>query len=226
MSAERIFLRDEYEAFLKNPSIIWDVYDAEQDKSSFSKAEYMNYSTDKKNNREKFLKSLWNTTLEKVNVDGWNEVKRKEFTEIIVKNFKANSYAVKDENRRKPPMIKVILTLINDLRITSDFTETIKNYNSGMKKIGLDFLGVSENIEEIIGEGKIFDIDLMQCSLLQLEALLVFYTNRVEKVFESVGEGLYLLEHARRNKQDFTNGTAFISNENLKEIWKKIFVRE
>lgn len=220
LSAERIFLRDEYEALIKNPSIIWEVYDAERDKSSFAESEHMSYSTDKKKNREKFIKSLWNVTLANIDVNGWNEKKRKEFAEIIVRKFKTNSYVVKDENRRKPQLIKVILTLLNDLRVTSDFAETIKNYNNGMKKIGLDFLGVSENIEETIGEGKIFDIDLMQCSLVQLEALLVFYTNRLEKIFESVGEGLYLLEHSRRNKEDLTSRKDFISNDTLKELWK------
>lgn len=221
INAERIFLRDEYEAFLKNPSIIWEVYDSEIDKKAFDKAERMQYSTDKKKNREKFVKSFWSVTLANVDVKGWNKVKRKEFAEIIVDKFKANSNVVKDENRRKPPLIKVILTLLNDLRITSNFTETIKNHNNNMKKIGLDFLSVSENTDEMIGEGTIFDIDLMQCSLLQLEALLVFYTNRLEKVFESVGAGLFLLEHVRRNKENGLSGDDFISNDALKEVWKK-----
>lgn len=221
LSAERIFLKDEYEEFLKNPNLIWEVYDAMEDKKSFFEADYTSYSTNKNKNREKFVKSLFGLTLTKFNVDSWNDVKRKEFAEIVVNQFKSNSYVIKDENRRKPQLIKVIMTLLNDLRITSDFSETIRNHNNSMKKIGLEFLSVSDNIDEIVGDGKIFDIDLMQCSLLQLEALLVFYTNRLEKVFENVGEGLFLLEHVRRNKENGLTGNEFINNDILKEVWKK-----
>ena len=51
--------------------------------------------------------------------------------------------------------------------------------------------GVTLGIGMLIGN--IFGIDLNKCSIFQLEAILSFFMNRLEKERESLGTGMFFL---------------------------------
>ncbi len=84
---------------------------------------------------------------------------------------------------------------INQFFYDCGYLEKVKNmHNNAMKKMGLDFLGVTmqEDKEKFNVCNLMSEKYLGQFDTSELFLLSAFYTNRFEKVYESLQDGMYL----------------------------------
>lgn len=210
---------DQIQNHLKNPNGIWKVYDSSEDKSKFFREPVLRYTINKVKNHEMFARDIIcgfasNHKLSESQLNAMPVEKREKlFNEYdkVVRKYGVSVW----ENLYKERYIKGIKKTITILEKLGVLEDERNRHNEYMGKIGLEALQLEEQIPSIDDNGYVFGCDLEKCSVFQLEAILSFYSNRLEKHRENLGIGLFMLKEFKEQK------VKNISAEQLKAAWKK-----
>lgn len=218
-----VYMMDAIEEFIKNPQMMWEVYDQTEDKKIFTYEEYCKYTLDKEQNKHEISRHLLylliSSTMMSLVIDKLTPEMRKKTTSIILNSVKKN---IKPgaEREEKEKLILSIQAIMKRLEHLDILEETKNIHNEKMKEAGIDILTIQD--EKPIGEnGEIYGKDLTKCSVLQLQAMFSFYANRLEKVEEELGRGIFMAYVFTNSSKLRENEIFKLDNELIKEAWKK-----
>lgn len=221
------YFNDQVEKFNQNPYSMWEVYDAFKDKVNFYEEPFVRFTPNEQQNKEMFLKEAINimfteTDLSRILVDEFDIKTRRGFADVIVGyyNRKGKSVFENDCRMRLVQKIKEAVKKLEELDVLGKNRDA---HNDKMKRLGVESLGVPEDIPAI-EDDKLFGFELEKCSILQLEAMLSFYYNRLEKVREEVGFSLFILAEIEGEDGIDEETLKSLGDEDLKVLWKKYYI--
>lgn len=123
-------------------------------------------------------------------------IEQPEYNKDLEEIFKSNATAYyKDMSKFiKNGLINRISTIVNFFEECGYLEKIVDIHNKSMKKIGLDFLGVttSDDREKFNMLNLTSTEYLAKLDTSELFVLSAFYTNRLEKVIERLSDGVYL----------------------------------
>ena len=187
---------DEIQEHFKNPNDIWKVYDTSNNKSSFFREPFVRYTTNKAQNHEMFARDIIygyisNNRISEIQLNAMSIEERQQTFNEYHKNFRKDAVA-RFEKRYKERYIMAIKKIVMVLERLGVLDEERSRHNENMRKLGLEVLKLEEQISAISENGYVFGNDLENCSIFQLEAMLSFYSNRLEKHRESWFWSIYV----------------------------------
>lgn len=221
------YFNDQVEKFNQNPYSIWEVYDAFKDKVNFYEEPFVRYTPNEQQNKEMFLKEALNimfteTDLSRILVDEFDVKIRKGFADVIVGYYNRKGKSV-FENDCRMRLVQKIKEAVKKLDELGALDKNIDAHNDKMKRLGVESLGVSKDMPAIEND-KLFGFELEKCSILQLEAMLSFYYNRLEKVREEVGFSLFILAEIEGEDGTDEETLKSLDDDDLKVLWKKYYI--
>lgn len=218
------YVQDAIEDFLKYPNIFWEQYDRARDKKKFLTASAQIYGTDRRKNLLLFTQDYFNyfmfdsnpqNSLEKI--DSFSNELREKIIKLVEKDVreKGRKNRIQDAKRYA---IESLKNAIEELKIFGALENELVRYNDLLTVLNLDSLvfsagekGIKE-LEEVFSESNLEPLDFFQ-----LEAMIAFYTNRISKVEEELGLGMFLI--ASLSKED-----GKLKEEELKVAWQEYYV--
>lgn len=219
-----MYFAREVDKFLERPRKMLDFYVENKDIIDFSQEPFVKYTTDEKRNEKMFLTDMiyfftYDNEFSMETLSALNEEQKNQIFGIIESKYTkyAKDAYMNEAKRLNIIKIKDIITKLSNL---GTMNSNLKQHNAKMKTLGLEGLLIDENIP-CIEDNKLFGIDLDECSLIQTEAMLCFYSNRIEKVRENVGLGLFILNEIEQEGKEFNEK---IEEEDLKKYIKKYTV--
>lgn len=215
---------DELEEYISNPESIWELYDNYEKKEELFSMPYLRYTTDKKENHTMFLKDMLLGVLKRNNltletVKNISAETKKQLAQMHAEEYKKRAKQVW-EKWHKEMYINGIRKEIETLELLNGLDQNRKKHNENMKKVELECLQVDNDVPNIDKDGNILGVDLEKCTIFQLEALLSFWSNRVEKVKEEIGMGLFIINELGRMNQSKQSYSEVLTEENIKKAWK------
>ena len=209
-----------YREFAVNPNMLWEIYDAVEDKSIFfTKKEQVT-------GEDESYKILAVNMILRVlfgyhSVELQEKAKKMSDTEVKFLLEDIDKYVEERvekltplERKKALPDIsriakKNLITGINKISrtwLTGSIREIVSKletlgeakmsrdiYNERMQSLGLGGFAIPETLAPVDEAGNVYGFDIEKCSIFQLQAMLVFYMNRIEKVQDEVGENLFVL---------------------------------
>lgn len=220
-----MYYLDEIEKFLKDPDSLWDSYDNNICTKYIMEEPYVKYSTDRQKNTRMFFSEIFYNLVQ--NMEFYQTSYLSERDRKVISNYVAGIMRDVVRNKyiglAKFELIEALKSVIEMLEKLGAI-ETMKfDNNSQAQRLGLDFFKIAEDIPSI-EDGKLFGIEFEQCSIFQLEALLCHYFNRLEKVRESIGKGLFFLCYLCDLPDVFKTNVRRFSSEKLLECQKEYVV--
>lgn len=217
-----MYFFDEVDKFMKNPNILWQVYDRAKDKKAFFSNTFVRYTSDEEQNTEMFNRDSLKMAMSRegitpAEIENFDENQRRVFLEKVIKHVKAEGIFNYRESVRISTL-KLITETVRKLEKLGVLPSMIETYNNNMKRIGFEAFSFSEDIVAVDGD-RIFGIDLRSCSVFQLQAMLSFYMNRLEKVQEDIGLGLFMINY-------FSDENGMFNIESLSEEVIKIYLKK
>jgi len=225
------FYMDAMKEFVKVPELMWEAYDAAKDKLSFLEGETEAYSMDKRKNLRIFAQGVFSFLLEKkdprileAEIAIYSSIERRNKQDEIVskcKKYIKQGYSDLEKNG----VINALINTTRELEYFGELAESQERYNILMKSLGLTSLTVSNEGSETNTLRDIFsEENLEKYDYFQLQGMLTFFSNRVEKVEENIAKGLFLI-YFTLTTEDQGKCKYELSDEILKIAWKeyKIF---
>lgn len=220
-----LYYLNELEKFKLQPHKLWEFYDSFENKESLFQEPYIKYSTNEAENTEMFLKEVFYNFVQDKGLcekDISTLKNRDEVTDWLVKTYKdiiSNRYIDYCKNQLVDALQSVI-DMLDKLGVMSDMKEANDKI---AKKLKLDFLRIPNDIP-LVEKGKIVGVEFENCSIFQLEALLCHYFNRLEKIRESIGRGLFFLCYFSDTENLFDINVDEIEDHELLECQKEYVV--
>ncbi|MBO5143509.1 MAG: hypothetical protein J6C46_11080 [Clostridia bacterium] len=221
---------DAMSEFLKNPEIFWKLYEESKNKEKFLEEQQIEYGISKQKNLYTFVQGCFSSFFynngKKMSVDEIDKLSDKQKGLIIehVTESVSKAYKLDCQKNEKEVLIAGLQRLIKELDEFGTLEENETQYNEFMKKNGLDSLMIyQEKDKRVPLTERLSTKYLEQFSYFQLEALYSFYTNRVEKIEEEIGLGLFIISTSVKAK-DYNGKGYDIDDKNLKTIWQEHYI--
>ncbi len=216
---------DELRKFKSYPYRLWRFYDNYEDKESLFKEPYIKYSTNETENTEMFFKEVfYNFVHEKrLTPEDISILKnREDVTEKLVDAYK-NVVSKRYTNYCRNQLIDALQSVIDMLNKLGVMVDMKEANDKIAQKLRLDLFKLPDDTP-LVEKGKIVGIEFEECSIFQLEALLCHYFNRLEKVREGIGKGLFFLAYFCDTENLFKINVDEIEGQELLECQKEYVV--
>lgn len=226
---------DELKKFKKNPYSLWDFYESVENKESLFNPPFIRYTTDEVQNTSMFLSDVFYCSMLNIEVIKMNSSilnlfdteKRKMLADTIVKII-ANGVSRDYYERTRGQLVEALQNTVNMLSDLDVLDEMRDTHNSTANRLGLKSFGIPPNTP-IVDDGKIIGVDFTESSVFQLEAMLSHYSNRLEKVREEIGKGLFALRFFAKTQNLMDINPDLITDEELMgcqtkyAVWSHIY---
>lgn len=216
------YFLDELEKFLKNPNALWNFYDKYKDKKDFSQDPFIKYSTNISQNTEMFFSEMLYNVLQTNEIRVLECGDREKITKHLVNVYK-NIISKQYVELYKFQLIASLQNVVEKLERLGSLEDMRVLNNTVAERLGLDFFKISNEIP-LVEKGKICGVEFENCSIFQLEAMLCHYCNRLEKVRESIGKGLFFLCYLCGHSDVFKMNVHIVDDEELLECQKEYVV--
>lgn len=226
MAFDYAYSTDAREAFIKNTELFWKAFrDMKKSGQEFLDKPRGKYGRNLRKNLDLFARNavyyfFTDSKENQLPISTLNNVKDK--NEIIIsltRNIKS-SLKPGGNPEEKAEILESLRETINQLNAFGYLEKNIDEYNLLMKSVGLNGFAQSDILNE--EDGPLSDNALSACSYFQLEALHSFYSNRLTKIEESIGIGLFLI--STLSYYDENGKVVFnASDENVKRKWQEYF---
>ncbi len=221
---------DEVERFIKNPNMLWDFYDKYPNKKELFEKPFIFYSTNREENREVFLKEVFYTTMQNIEVakmtpealEKLGKDARLAISNYLKKVYSQNilKFYLKTAKEQLIFALQNVMDMLKKLCVLEDMRYA---HNNIAHQLNLEVFEFSEDIP-VVENGKIFGVDFRDCTIFQLEAMLCHYFNRLEKVREGIGKGLFAIYYFTGNNKISDLNIDRITDKELLECRKRYVV--
>lgn len=221
------FVMEVVNAFVKKPEIVWEIYDKTQNKNDFFERSEFEYSFGKDENlyafsREVLSSIFLDNKLSIEDVAKFTKEQREKYIKSVHKYFE-EKFKPNQEKTEKQNLLDNLKNTLEELERLGALEASRKLHNEKMNRAGADVLMISEGVQSIDDNGIFYGCDLEKLSIFKLQAMLAFYLNRLEKVKENIGLGMFLVTAFSKKEDFYKSSLKNLDKTDLKEVWKRFY---
>jgi len=221
------FFMDVVNTFAKRPEYVWEIYDKAENKKDFFHIGKFDYSFGKDGNLYAFARYILanvfvNNNLTIDDVEKMSLAQRMKYIEKVHKYF-GETLKTKQESIEKTNIIETLKNTFEELERLGALEISRKQHNEKMQRAGADILTIPDDLSPIGENGEFYGEDLNKLSIFKLKAMLAHYLNRLEKVKENIGLGMFLVTNFSKQNDFFRTSFNKLTEEEIKENWKRFY---
>lgn len=225
-----MYYLDEIEKFIRNPETLWDFYDGYLYKDELFIEPFIEYSTNREQNNRMFLREVFYSAMNNIEVFEMSKEMialldkegREAITDYLKKIYSEKMYKhyIAIVKSQLISALENVLKMFDTLCVSQEMRNT---HNGNVSKLGLNIFAIPNDVP-LIESGKILGIDFENCSIFQLEAMLCHYSNRLEKIRENLGKGLFAVCYLCDKENPFDIEIDEFSEQDLLDCQKEYAV--